>query len=509
MSIARYILIALSAWPAALPAQAVRASTPWVRPPDLSWIAPMVAAADARAKIALAQAGPIVAEANARARIAMTQAAPVMARAQAEMVRAQARMGPEMARAQADMMRAQAALAGAPWSDGFAWRHGPATTEGYHRTPPLPWAQQDPADRLYRDARRDLNDGRFDRAAESFAAIYTKYPRSTYAGDAYYWQAYALSKRDSDETLRRAREVLRLQKSRAPKARTRRDAEELLTRIEGRLAQLGDPAAAAHITTIAKMAGTPPVPPEPGAPILAGPPQGPEVPRGIATTRQERRRRDRDVCQDEDDTQMAALNALQQMDPERARPILRKVLARRDEGSLCLRRKAVFLISQQEGAETERILLDAARSDPDQEVRSQAVFWLSQVDSPGVVPALDSILRGSSDPVLQEKALFALSQQESPKARQALRDFALRPSISEDLREKAIFWIGQGDDPDRLGFLTSLYGQVKSESAREKVLFSVSQIEGRESQRWLIQIAGDANESIELRKKALFWAGQT
>jgi HEAT repeat protein len=207
--------------------------------------------------------------------------------------------------------------------------------------------------------------------------------------------------------------------------------------------------------------------------------------------------------------QMAALNALLQMDADRATPILRKVLARRDPESLCLRRKAVFLVSQHQGPETERILLDAARTDPDQEVRGQAIFWLSQVDSPGVVPALDSILRGTTEPELQDKAIFALSQRNSPQARQALRDFALRPGISEDLRGKAIFWIGQGNDPDRLDFLTSIYPKVQSDDAKEKILFSVSQIGGSGSQHWLIQVAGDAHEDIELRKKALFWAGQS
>jgi HEAT repeat protein len=214
-------------------------------------------------------------------------------------------------------------------------------------------------------------------------------------------------------------------------------------------------------------------------------------------------------CDNEDDMQMAALNALLQMDAERALPILRKVLARRDDESLCLRRKAVFLVSQHQSAETERILLDAARTDPDAEVRGQAIFWLSQVDSPGVVPALDSILRGAADPELQDKAIFALSQRNSPQARRALRDFALRPGISDDLRGKAIFWIGQGNDPDRLEFLTSIYPQLKSDEAKDKVLFSVSQIRGRESQQWLIQVAGDQREDIERRKKALFWAGQS
>ena len=88
-----------------------------------------------------------------------------------------------------------------------------------------------------------------------------------------------------------------------------------------------------------------------------------------------------------------ALNAVLQMDADRAMPLLKRVLARRDECSAPLRRKAIFLVSQKQTSETESLLLDAARSDPDQEVREQAVFWLSQVGTERSVSALDSILR--------------------------------------------------------------------------------------------------------------------
>ena len=67
-----------------------------------------------------------------------------------------------------------------------------------------------------------------------------------------------------------------------------------------------------------------------------------------------------------------------------------RVLARRDPGSTCLRRKAVFLIAQESAAGNEDILLETARSDPDHEVREQAVFWLSQVGTDRAVTALDS-----------------------------------------------------------------------------------------------------------------------
>ena len=210
----------------------------------------------------------------------------------------------------------------------------------------------------------------------------------------------------------------------------------------------------------------------------------------------------------DDDMKVAALNALQQMDEAKARPILRRVLARRDPGSACLRRKAVFLLSQQNEPGTEDVLLESVRTDPDPEVRSQAVFWLSQVGTERAVGALDSILRFSKDPEIQDKAVFALSQHDSPKAQQALRAYAERAEVPDAVKEKAIFWVGQNESPENAAFLRSLYGRLKSPELRKKVLFSLSQMGGEENCRWLLGTARDTTQGIEMRKQSLFWAGQ-
>ncbi|HZI73686.1 MAG TPA: HEAT repeat domain-containing protein [Gemmatimonadales bacterium] len=206
---------------------------------------------------------------------------------------------------------------------------------------------------------------------------------------------------------------------------------------------------------------------------------------------------------------VAALNALQQMDAAKARPILRRLLARRDAGTACLRRKAVFLIAQQNQPGTEDILLESVRSDPDLEVRRQAVFWLSQVGTDRAVVALDSILRFSNDREIQEKAVFALSQHESPRAQQALRSYAERTEIPEALRERAIFWLGQRQTPENAAFLRTLYAKLQSRELKKKVLFSLSQMGGEENGRWLLGVAGDSSQTVEMRKQALFWAGQS
>jgi HEAT repeat protein len=151
--------------------------------------------------------------------------------------------------------------------------------------------------------------------------------------------------------------------------------------------------------------------------------------------------------------------------------------------------------------------MSVARSDPDQEVREQAVFWLSQV--PGSTGLLEEILKGNSDESIKEKALFALSQQNEPRAAQILRDFAGRESETGDLREKAIFWLGQRRSTENTEFLRSLYSRLTNEDLKEKILFSLSQQKGAGNEQWLMNIAVNPKEGIELRKKALFWAGQS
>ena len=369
-------------------------------------------------------------------------------------------------------------------------------------TPPAAWLQGDPADSLYRAAREALDRRDYRHAAELFAQVPTRYPRSGYAADAYYWRAFSLYRVGGTAQLRTALQALDAQRDRFPKAATQGDAKALARRIQGELARQGDPAAAAAVAEAAEAAGrvppVPPVPPVPGvAPTPPVPPTPPEPPDGDAR-----------CADDEDDTKLAALNALQQMDDERARPILRRVLARRDPSSACLRRKAIFLIAQESADGNEDILLETARNDPDPDVREQAVFWLSQVDSDRAVAALDSILRTSKDRSLQEKAVFALSQHDSPKAQAALRGYAERADLPADAREKAIFWIGQSGGAENEAFLRGLYGRLTDETLRNKVLFSISQAGGAENGRWLLGVARDLKQPIELRKQALFWAGQ-
>ena len=174
-----------------------------------------------------------------------------------------------------------------------------------------------------------------------------------------------------------------------------------------------------------------------------------------------------------------------------------------------MRRRAVFMIADKaDDQEATELLLEAARNDPDEEVREQAVFWLSEVDDGGAVNALIEIVGGTGSVRIRERAVFALSQHDSRRARVALRELVARTDEVQRLREQAIFWLGNEGDQDDIRYLRDLYGQLESRELKRKVVFALAEAGGEENLRWLRDRAIDPTEDIELRKNALFWAGE-
>ncbi|MEO8295742.1 MAG: HEAT repeat domain-containing protein [Gemmatimonadota bacterium] len=371
---------------------------------------------------------------------------------------------------------------GAPEFAGLAVQ----SQEEVRQLPPASWLPEDPADSLYRVAREALRRNDFTRAATLFRQVHEKYPRSGYAAQSYYWEAFSLYRGGSTTNLRQARDVLKTQRERFRAESESADTKSLATRICGELARQGDEECARMISTEVSTTTN--------HTTSTGTSTGPSTSTPAS-------------CGDED-MKIAALNALLQMDEERAVPILRNILARRDACSVVLRRKAVFLVSQKQTSETEDILLAAARNDPDEEVREQSVFWLSQVGTERAVTALDSILRTSTNPELQKKAIFALSQVDNERAARALRTYAERSDASVEVREQAIFWLGQNNNTENARYLQTLYTKLNNEELKKKVIFSISQMSNAESNAWIMGVALNEQEPIELRKQALFWAGQ-
>lgn len=171
--------------------------------------------------------------------------------------------------------------------------------------------------------------------------------------------------------------------------------------------------------------------------------------------------------------------------------------------------EAVFPITLADSINATQPLYSLAKnqSRPD-DVRDQAIFWLSQVEDERAVGMLEDILKTARSERIADKAIFGLSQHRSGKGFPILRAYAENDGHSDDVRGKAIFWLGQRKGDDRENYLRGLYNRVRSEDLKDKVIFSISQQRSAESQQWLLDIVSNTREPIEMRKKALFWAGQ-
>ena len=90
--------------------------------------------------------------------------------------------------------------------------------------PPAAWLQGDPADSVYRAARAALDRRDYRQAAELFAQLPSRFPRSGYAADAYYWRAFSLYRVGGTAQLHEALAALDTQRDRFPKAATKGDA---------------------------------------------------------------------------------------------------------------------------------------------------------------------------------------------------------------------------------------------------------------------------------------------
>jgi HEAT repeat protein len=216
------------------------------------------------------------------------------------------------------------------------------------------------------------------------------------------------------------------------------------------------------------------------------------------------------VCSnDADDVRRTALVGIMQMESSQVLPIIEKLLERRDECSVTLRRQAVELLARSREPERLDIMLKVARTDPSTTVRRQAVQSIAQVNSERAATLLDSIFFSAPDNDVAEIALRGLAQQSSPTGRAALRRVAESTTLATELRVRAVNQIASGRrTPEDVQYLKDLYGKTSSQQLREGILRSVAYQRSTESMNWLLGVARDKNAEIELRQVALRSAGQ-
>lgn len=342
---------------------------------------------------------------------------------------------------------------------------------GIASTPPTGWAQSDPADSLYKLARETLNRGEYRRAADLFSSISQRFPNSAYASDARYWRAFALYRIGGQAELRDALSALQGD-GRYYQASLQRDAAVLATRIRGALAAQGDRQSAEMVTRAASQPT--------------------------------------EACDREDlAVRVEALNSLGQTDPESTTPILRRLLARRDECSATLRKAALYLLARRTDPDAVNLVINTARNDADRRVRGEALRFLAAMPGDQALGTIEELARTPGDDELQRVAVAALARSDNPRAKQSLHTIIERADISEALRATALASIEADKTTDNGAYLRSVYPRLSTPRLKASAIRSVARIGGNENDQWLLSIVRNANEPVDVRAMALRYAGRS
>lgn len=146
---------------------------------------------------------------------------------------------------------------------------------------------------------------------------------------------------------------------------------------------------------------------------------------------------------------------------------------------------------------------------PGDGVQSAAIGALAMLDDGAGMNALMDLARHGSVSV-RKAAVFWVGQSDEPRARALVRTIIDDGRESETVRGAAIFALGQGDNQTAAdaAFLRAAFDRMPSDRLKDRILMSVSQGDAPDGTRWLLDRARDDRQSIEVRRKAVFWAGQ-
>ncbi len=347
------------------------------------------------------------------------------------------------------------------------------------------------ADSAYRAGREALNRGEYLRASEIFRVFEQKYPKSRFAPAALYWQAFALYRVGTEARLQEALAALQTTRARLAKVDNDADVAALQLRVQAALAARGNAAAAAQLRATAAQ--------------------------GVSCDKEEM------------EVRAEALNALVRMDEAQARPLLDRVLARRDECSVALRRRAVYILGRSDQDGVSASLIKVIDTDPSEQVKRDAVSMLGQISSPTNLSALERLVQTSTASRIQQAAISAIRSQRTPEALSSLRRLIENAEMEERLRASAISslatagryslrtseggsaWsistnrnsLSEAEIESNGAYLRNLYPKVEGRRLRTGVISGIGRIGGKTNTDWLLALAQNTNEESTYRSYAL------
>jgi len=147
---------------------------------------------------------------------------------------------------------------------------------------------------------------------------------------------------------------------------------------------------------------------------------------------------------------------------------------------------AVFGISQARNPQSKQILTELATSSTSLEIKKAAIFGLVQSEGDAAIDQLIKIYDTDREPEIGKQITFALAQTGSPRAAAKLLEIA-KTGYDPEVRKQAIFWLGQR--PNSAELLISLYDSESDQETKGQILFALSQSGGKAGLKKLLDVA--------------------
>ncbi|MFT5233244.1 MAG: HEAT repeat protein [Candidatus Krumholzibacteriia bacterium] len=322
-------------------------------------------------------------------------------------------------------------------------------------------------DRQMQEARAALNRAQYELAAEQMRALSVQREQLEVAGNALYWEAFARYRMNKTKELETAIKLLQQQQKEFQNADTAQDGEVLLTRLYAEMAARGEIGA---ITEIER----------------------------ISSEEQQR-----------EETRIQALHALMQMNPDKAMPILEKIVRGETEGSTELRQNALFVLCQDGGKDSEDLLIEMSQTTEDSEMLGQIVMCLSMIGSERSLDAIVALYERSEDLEVEEAAMMAMGQHGGERAFAMLVKTVNDPNRSPDVRAHALMAMAHtGHDDEVVNVINEIIIDGSDPEMLEAALFSLSQISSAAAQQALKDLVTNENLDEDMRAQALYFTFQ-
>lgn len=297
---------------------------------------------------------------------------------------------------------------------------------------------------IFREGRDLIEAQNWQKAAEKFNEFIKGYPKDKDLDAALYWYGYALQKQDRKEE---AKVPLVRIVNRFPGSSWRREAEALL--------------------------------------VVMG--FKDEVEKGIG----------RDNCE----IKMLALQSLFQADEERAIGIATEAIKSNAGQCEGFQAAALSMLGAHGGVRAVPILLDIARTSPDQTLRLTAIKRLGEQHTDQVTDELIKLYDTDRTKEVRAQILRALMESRTPRGSAKVIEIA-RSGDDFAMRQVAIRYLGEQKDTASLDELIRIYDADKTKEIRSQIMRSLSERDDARARAKLLEIARQG-ETPELRVEAI------